>query len=83
MVAASPPIERAVAPVSKSVAVVFVVVRSPPLTAISPVVDRFPFEPVIEKLVAVMSFAPRESAFTISESERSSAFVIAPPAELN
>ena len=36
---------------------------------------------MIEKLDAVMSFAPNESAFTIFASERSMAFVIPPAAD--
>lgn len=62
----------------KSVAFVFVVVISPPLTAISPAVVISPVEPVIEKLVAVTSFAPRDNALTISESDKSRALVIPP-----
>ena len=91
---AAPPMLRVVAPVLKSVAVAAVVVISPPLTArspevvISPVavmvpaVVILPFEPLIEKLVAMTSFAPRERAVTIAGSERSRALVIAPPAEV-
>jgi len=85
-VAASPPIERFVAVVLKSVAEELVVVMSPPFTAISPAVVMFPEVPVTEKFVRLMfpvvpviSFAPRDKALTISGSERSIALVIPPP----
>ena len=85
-VVASPPMDRFVAVVLKIVAVGLVVVISPPLTAISPVVVISPVDPFTSKLVRSMFpvvpvtlFAPRDRALTISESDRSIAFVIAPP----
>jgi len=78
--AASPPIVRSVAPVVKMVAVAAVVVKSPPLTATSPLVVILPVPPVILKLVAVTSLAPRARALTRSVSERSIPEVIPPAA---
>ena len=57
------------------------VVISPPLTAISPEVVISPELPVIEKLVAVTSLAPKERALTISVSERSKALVMVPASD--
>ena len=66
----------------KRVAVpVVVVVISPPFTAMSPLVVIFPVAPASVKLVEVISFEPRESAFTISGSDRSRAFIIPPAAD--
>ena len=80
-VVAAPPILRVVAVVLNTVAVPLVaVVISFPLTAISPLVVMLPVDPATEKLVAVISFSPRDKAFTISGSDRSMAFVM-PPAE--
>src|SRR5882672_9946508 len=78
-VVAAPPTFNVVAPVLKRFTVVEVVVSEPPFTAILPAVVMLPVAPAIEKLVAVTSFAPSESALTIVASERSSALVIAPP----
>jgi hypothetical protein len=74
------PIVRLVAVVSK-LKVVEEEVISPPFIAISPEEVIFPEVPAILKLVAVMSFVPNDSAFTISGSERSMALVIAPAAD--
>src|SRR5256885_6072672 len=78
-VEATPPIFKVVAPVLKRFPVVAVVVIDPPLIARLPAVVISPLAPVIEKLVAVTSLAPRERAFTIAASERSRPIVIAPP----
>ena len=48
-----------------------VVVMSPPLIAALPAVVIRPDDPVIDKLVAVMSLAPSDKALTISASDRS------------
>ena len=50
----------------------------PPLTAKVPSVERFPFEPVREKWVAVMLPAPRAKALVMLASERSIAVVTTP-----
>jgi hypothetical protein len=81
IVVAAPARFRLVAPVLNIFALVSVVVISPPLTAIFPEVVISPFDPFTEKAVAVMSLPPRESAFTISGSERLIPFVIAPEAD--
>ena len=52
-----------------------------PVAVIVPEVLMFPFEPVIEKLVAVTSLAPNDNAVTISGSDRSIAVVIPPAAD--
>lgn len=87
-VVASPPIDRLVAVVLKSVAVALVVVISPPFTAISPAVVMLPVVPSKSKLVIsifpvvpVMLFAPKDIALTISGSDRSNALVIPPFAD--
>jgi len=85
-VVASPPMDRLVAVVLKSVAVEFVVVMSPPFSARSPAVVMLPVVPTTSKLVRsmfpvvpVILFAPIDMALTISVSDRSIALVIAPP----
>ena len=50
------------------------------MIAISPLVVTLPFDPVIEKLVPVMSFAPKERAVPISASETSIPSVMTPTA---
>ena len=52
-----------------------------PRAVIVPLVEMFPFDPVSVKLVDVISFDPRERAFTISGSDRSKALVIPPAAD--
>ncbi len=76
-VVAAPKALTVVAEVLNTVAVPFVVVRSPPFAAMSPAVT-FPEAPATEKFVPVMLFAPKAMALTISASERSNAFVIRP-----
>ena len=56
-------------------------VKSPPLTAISPAVVIRPVAPATEKLVAVMSLAPSDKALTISASDRSMPLVMVPAAD--
>jgi hypothetical protein len=58
-----------------------VVDNVPPLTAIFPAVVIKPFDPVMEKLVAVTSLAPSDRALPIEASERSMAVVIPPAPE--
>src|SRR5256885_5007665 len=70
-----------VEPVLKRLPVDAVVESVPPETATLPEVVMFPFDPVMEKLVAMTSLAHKERALTIAASERSSALVIAPPPE--
>ena len=80
-VVAAPPIFKDVALVLKTEAEAAVVVKFPPLAAMSPAVVIRPEDPVIEKLVAEMSLAPKERALAISGSERSMALVIPPAAD--
>jgi len=77
----APPMERLVAVVLKSAAVALVVVKFPPFNARFPEVVILPDAPLIVKLVAVISFAPRDRALTIAGSERSIALVIPPLAD--
>src|SRR5579884_1964291 len=78
-VVAAPPTLTVVAFVLNRLPVVLVVVTEPPLAATFPAVVILPFDPVIEKLVAVTSLAPKDRALTIAASDRSIPLVIAPP----
>ena len=52
-----------------------------PLAVTAPEVVMSPVEPVIEKLLAATSFAPKLNALTISESDKSIPLVIPPAAD--
>ena len=80
-VVAAPPMARVVALVLNREAVSEVVVKSPPLTAMSPAVVIRPDEPVTEKLVAVMSLAPSDRAFPICSSDKSMPVVMVPASD--
>ena len=80
-VVAAPPMLREVAIVFSKLKDVWVVVRSPPLIAVSPEVVMFPVAPAIDQLVPDRSFSPAERAVTRSASETSIADVYPPDSD--